>query len=160
MHSSQEISSSDPQLSIPSSSKISPDLKEKFYQSFLAMNEKGMAQLIEAHGLEVVYSDFDFTYDFEDFEIENSDPISRMAFICDEENRFNLESCQIFLKLLNQEQRIKIIESINLSAFLDEANIKHSLQKNHNIQRNLKDIGEAKYLENHVEKDDFKKHWV
>ena len=156
MHSSQEISSSDPQLSIPSSSKISPDLKEQFYQSFLKMNEEVMTQLIGAHGLEVVYSDFDYSDNsVEDIKINHTDPISRMAFICNSENRFDFESCKIFIKLLNQEQRIKIIESINLCAFLDDDSNKSS--------REVKDIGDclkemaiADYLENTAERDDFK----
>jgi len=129
MYSSQEISSSDSQLSTPSSSKIPQDLKEQFYQSFLKMNEEVMTQLIEAHGLEVVYSDFDYSDNsVEDIKINHTDPISRMAFICNYENRFDFESCKIFIKLLNQEQRIKIIESINLRAFLDSYLEKSSLK--------------------------------
>jgi hypothetical protein len=142
--------------------QIPDEIKEEFYQSFLEKNNEKMSEMIEKYGIEVCYFTAQSTSQDEgcNYKIENADTISRHAVLGDSKNvkpdryyfkyNFDIDCCKNFLKMLNHDQRMAIISSINLRAFLDTES----------IESKLNEIVSEEYSDHTFENEDLKKKFV
>jgi hypothetical protein len=140
-----------------------------FYQSFLKKNNIKMLELIKERGIGVCYFSAHSTsreYEGGNYDMPNLDPISRHAFLGDgkeddpKKYNFNIDCCKNFLKILDHDQRIKIISSINLEAFLRIEKIKADVYWKSHLFTDLNEIVLEEYSDHTFENEDLKKKFV